>query len=507
MKKFVTFLCVACLCVCAHAQSASTVAQQLVVNITDNAVLNSEQEQQVKQIATTYITNLQNANLQNDTDDALVEAKTLLHQSFQSQLQQILTEEQYSDWQQSRRQRSETPMVATLATTNNDCHMSTSSSISRWESNYVPVEGEIECWTVDLNVNRPIKFNYTIDLETVSAVDVLQIYEVNSDGSERLIWSRSATAETGAITTTIPSGKAKVEYQGLKGNCNGTFKGFRLTYAVVNDPDIVDQNMYIVGKVGIGTTQPKAALHVNGSIYGGESNGALKLESQTGYVTIGASGSANMAISTDRTRFFFNKPIRNSSGIYDTPARTNLQLQANGNTRMTLLWNNGNVGIGTTTPAYKLDVNGTIRANQIVSTSNVGIGTTTPAYMLDVNGTMRANQIVSTSNVGIGTTTPNYLLDVNGTIRANEILVNSGSADFVFADDYNLRSLSEVHQFIQEHKHLPEIQSAEQMEKNGVSVNELQIQLLQKIEELTLYLIQQEQTIQNLQQQVEQLKK
>ena len=104
--------------------------------------------------------------------------------------------------------------------------------------------------------------------------------------------------------------------------------------------------------------------------------------------------------------------------------------------------------------------------------------------------------------LGIG-----YLSDVNGTIRANEIIVNSASADFVFAEDYNLRSLSEVQQFIQEHKHLPEIQSAEQMEKNGVSVNELQIQLLQKIEELTLYLIQQEQTIQDLQQQVEQLKK
>ena len=294
-----------------------------------------------------------------------------------------------------------------------------------------------------------------------------------------MIWSRSAAAETGTITTTIPSCRAKVEYHGLKGNCNGTFKGFRLTYAVVNDPDIVDQNMYIVGKVGIGTTQPQAALHVNGSIYGGETNGALKLESKTGYVTIGASGTANLAISTDRTRFFFNKPIRNSSGIYDASTRANLQLQTNGNTRMTILYSNGNVGIGTTTPAYKLDV----------------------------NGTMRANQFISTSNVGIGTTTPNYLLDVNGTIRAKEILVNSGSADFVFVEDYNLRSLKEVQQFIIENGHLPEIQSAEQMEKNGVSVNELQIKLLQKIEELTLYLILQEQTIQDLQQQVEQLKR
>lgn len=479
MKKGIVFLSLLCISISMMAQSVSSIAQQLATSIAANVTLSSEQEKQVKQAAVEYISNLQAANTQYSTDSVLVAAKTLLHQSFQNQLQQILTEEQYSEWQQSRGQRSGTSIVATLAATNSNCHVSTSSSISRWESNYVPVENEVECWTINLNTNRPIKFTYTIDLETVAAYDALFIYEVGSDGSERMIWSRYATAETGTVTTTIPSGRAKVEYHGIKGNCNGTFKGFRLTYAVVNDPDIVDRNMYIVGKVGIGTTQPQAALHVNGSIYGGETNGALKLESKTGYVTIGASGTANLAISTDRTRFFFNKPIRNSSGIYDASARTNLQLQTSGNTRMTILYNNGNVGIGTTTPAYKLDV----------------------------NGTMRANQIISTSYVGIGTTTPNYLLDVNGTIRAKEILVNSGSADFVFAEDYNLRSLSEVQQFIQEHKHLPEIQSAEQMEKNGVSVNELQIKLLQKIEELTLYLIQQEQTIQDLQQQVEQLKR
>jgi hypothetical protein len=54
---------------------------------------------------------------------------------------------------------------------------------------------------------------------------------------------------------------------------------------------------------------------------------------------------------------------------------------------------------------------------------------------------------------------------------------------------------------------LPEIKSAQEMQENGVSVSELQTQLLQKIEELTLYLIQQEQTIQELRQEVEQLKK
>ena len=59
---------------------------------------------------------------------------------------------------------------------------------------------------------------------------------------------------------------------------------------------------------------------------------------------------------------------------------------------------------------------------------------------------------------------------------------------------------------VQENKHLPEIQSAQEMQENGVSVSELQTKLLQKIEELTLYLIEQEQTIQELRQEVEQLR-
>ena len=67
--------------------------------------------------------------------------------------------------------------------------------------------------------------------------------------------------------------------------------------------------------------------------------------------------------------------------------------------------------------------------------------------------------------------------------------------------------LSEVEAFISENNHLPEIQSAREMQENGVSMNELQIQLLQKIEELTLYLIQQEKLIQVLRQEVELLKK
>jgi len=71
-------------------------------------------------------------------------------------------------------------------------------------------------------------------------------------------------------------------------------------------------------------------------------------------------------------------------------------------------------------------------------------------------------------------------------------------ADFVFDKSYKLRPLSEVQNYILQNQHLPEIPSAVEMQTKGVKINELQIQLLQKVEELTLYIIQQEQRIKDL---------
>lgn len=72
----------------------------------------------------------------------------------------------------------------------------------------------------------------------------------------------------------------------------------------------------------------------------------------------------------------------------------------------------------------------------------------------------------------------------------------------MFAKDYQLRPFSEVKAFIEENKHLPDIKSAQEMQQNGVSVSELQTQLLQKIEELILYILQQEKRIKALETQL-----
>lgn len=102
-------------------------------------------------------------------------------------------------------------------------------------------------------------------------------------------------------------------------------------------------------------------------------------------------------------------------------------------------------------------------------------------------------------NVGIGTNNPgSWKLAVNGNIRAKEIKVETGWADFVFYDDYQLPTLEEVEQHIEEKGHLKDIPSAEEVESNGVSLGEISSKLLQKIEELTLYTIQQQKLIEEL---------
>ncbi|MEI9945509.1 MAG: carbohydrate-binding protein [Chitinophagaceae bacterium] len=113
----------------------------------------------------------------------------------------------------------------------------------------------------------------------------------------------------------------------------------------------------------------------------------------------------------------------------------------------------------------------------------------------------------NTANVGIGVTNPAYKLTVGGTIGARKVKVTSETwADYVFEKNYKLPTLAEVEKYIEEHKHLPEIPSAKEVEKNGVDVGDNQVLLLKKIEELTLYLIEQNKKIEKLQQEINTIK-
>ena len=110
--------------------------------------------------------------------------------------------------------------------------------------------------------------------------------------------------------------------------------------------------------------------------------------------------------------------------------------------------------------------------------------------------------ITDAGNVGIGTSNPDSKLTVKGKIHAREVkvTVNAG-ADFVFDKAYNLPSLLAVSEYIKENHHLPEVASAKEMEENGIHLAAMNMKLLQKIEELTLYMIEQEKRIEKLENQ------
>jgi hypothetical protein len=103
-------------------------------------------------------------------------------------------------------------------------------------------------------------------------------------------------------------------------------------------------------------------------------------------------------------------------------------------------------------------------------------------------------RILRDGNVGIGVIRPTNKLDVNGTIHSKEVKVDMTGwtwPDFVFKKEYNLPILEEVEKHIAEKGHLENIPSEEEVLKNGINLGEMNARLLQKIEELTLYIIEQ----------------
>lgn len=184
------------------------------------------------------------------------------------------------------------------------------------------------------------------------------------------------------------------------------------------------------------------------------------------------------------------------------------------------------MGIGISAPVSKF---------QISSGQDAGLGTTSNGYiMLGTAGSTNIvadnNEIMARNNgaasdlylqndagnlymcgadlgaVGIGVNAggipSGYMLAVGGKIISEELKVQLSSnwPDYVFADHYNLKPLSEVEKFIATHKHLPNIPSATEVEKNGIEVGDMQKRLMEKVEELTLYIL-------DLQKQIDELKK
>lgn len=111
------------------------------------------------------------------------------------------------------------------------------------------------------------------------------------------------------------------------------------------------------------------------------------------------------------------------------------------------------------------------------------------------------------TKLSIGTEDDTYPLNVKGTIRSAELIVETGWwPDYVFAKDYHLRPIEEVEKYIVSHNHLPNVPPASEIQENGLKVSEISTKMMEKIEELMLYIIEQNKQIKNLQNEVNLLK-
>ena len=251
-----------------------------------------------------------------------------------------------------------------------------------------------------------------------------------------------------------------------------TWKAFRLK----SGSPMVDQfwidklgNSYFAGNLGVGTPTPTSKLHISDDDRVTLTLGGPSTSSQAvGDVTFLPNNSSSVGGAKFWTWSFRTDNFATQSGDFVLYSNNNVSYttpiiaQADGDLLLAYgqgSYRNGNVGIGTNTPAYKLDVNGISHFNDAVN-----IGTTKPES--------------------------GFLLSVGGKVRAEEIEVSLTSTwpDYVFASDYELQKLSEVEKFINENHHLPNVPSENEVQE-GINLGEMDAILLRKIEELTLYVI------------------
>jgi hypothetical protein len=320
------------------------------------------------------------------------------------------------------------------------------------------------------------------------------------------------------------------------GNTNG-----KLHFTIQANPKLTINSL---GKVGVGTTEPNHLMHING--------GDLFVQSSSGLIRFGYQGSNEWQMATTSggadlrwyttpdggttitPRHYFSQngnvgiggfsgpgvPLGRLDvlGIGATSSTNNLVLRNSIGDTLLRMRDDGRMGVGYNGTSYgrTMNLGGTginfYTANEAAfggsvfptdtslvlwsnsgannylvlqpSWGNTGVGTYTPNAKFHVNGT----QLIGGNAARIAT---GYSLSVDGNVIAEAFVTQNSTSwpDYVFEKKYELMNLKNLEKYIEKNKHLPNIPAAAEIEKKGINLGEMSKKLMEKVEELTLYIL------------------
>jgi hypothetical protein len=279
----------------------------------------------------------------------------------------------------------------------------------------------------------------TFDLGSIYKVTQLTFNQSATSGAH--IYSVALQGSNDNATYTLISNASVVSGNNTM-NLNCQYRYIRIAaFHYNNPPSTTDPSYFSNFKFYGSSTTTFQNLNVTGSVYAN----TIRAYTSSYYLEMGPLDNTYARFITNIPKFYFNKPIM-VNGEISSYSTKDLILQTNGVTRISINNTTGNVGIGcTSTPeSVKLAVNGKIQASEIEIK-------TTPC------------------------------------------------SDFVFEKNYKLMTIEELKNFVETNKHLPEIPSANEFkEKGGYDLTYMDDLLLRKVEQLTLYIIQLENKVKEL---------